>query len=590
MRLEIRDLEDTTLYEIGPDGAVLGRERAKTDISLRDESVSKRHARIFPDEGIWLLEDLNSSNGTYIEEQRITGPVQIGQGSVFALAQRKFEVVYAEGADEYPPPPPGVGSGVNSGLGPPPDIGVAAGQNMESRAYDSGMGSGPAADENKGVGAIFAALPKAIAYYIVNVPLMLLNPIGTIKKGSDEQPVEPMGKMELAAFAIPAGAVTPLVGAVFAMLALLVNGAFSIAPIIGALVGGAIGAVVAAVGGFLLHPILEFVVRLLKGTSDPRSRTNYGVQAFTLSIVAALPQGIGAFLGALPIPFIRLVGPLLVTVVSLVFLFFAYRWVVSFQLVKWVRYVVLVLGGLSVLGALAGLVQGAIAEVNAPSAPSGTAGEMHADAAAAAAAAAAAGGIVSDDDVADAQQTAEQAAARAAALARDGAGASEEAVARALDAAKQKQAEAARIANAGGRAEPARADSASRQAPPPAAPPATALRSGTPAPAAPRTNSDGRAVVTDEHPLGETEFVRFLAKRNAIERAINDMPHLLDRRPLKKDYERLWRKTYSIRDKYRRKRGERWKRDKILARRKNRDVFEATRKEVDRVYDQIFPQ
>ena len=40
--------------------AILGRERARTDITLRGGSVSKQHARIFFENGNWYVDDLNS--------------------------------------------------------------------------------------------------------------------------------------------------------------------------------------------------------------------------------------------------------------------------------------------------------------------------------------------------------------------------------------------------------------------------------------------------------------------------------------------------------------------------------------------------
>ncbi|HLS01753.1 MAG TPA: FHA domain-containing protein, partial [Beutenbergiaceae bacterium] len=54
---------------------------------LDDTYASTRHARIFPDNGAWFVEDLGSTNGTYVGSERLYGssslpagvPVRIGQ-------------------------------------------------------------------------------------------------------------------------------------------------------------------------------------------------------------------------------------------------------------------------------------------------------------------------------------------------------------------------------------------------------------------------------------------------------------------------------------------------------------------------------
>jgi len=327
MRLEIRDAEDQTVYDIGPEGAVLGRERAKTDISLRDESISKRHARIFHDEGAWFLEDLGSSNGTYVDDQRISGPVLISQGMAFSLAQRRFDILYLDGGasapvDDFPPPGMMPPHQEETGGDMPPLPG------MESQVYvpteghgdDDGFGGGADEAENTGIKYFFVAVPKAVAYYLVKVPLMGLNPIGVIRKGVEDQPLPAMSKMEVAAYAIPAGIFGALVGGVFGAIAALVNGAFgaAIGALVASLPAAAIAGAIGGVFGFFGHPILEFIVRILKGESTPKSRSNFFVMSYTFAILTAVPNGIATVVSALPVPFIRLIGPLLSVLASLV--------------------------------------------------------------------------------------------------------------------------------------------------------------------------------------------------------------------------------------------------------------------------------
>ncbi len=58
---------------------LLGR-GADATIRLDDDSVSTRHARFVPHGDDWYIEDLGSTNGTYIGSQRITTPMMVAIG------------------------------------------------------------------------------------------------------------------------------------------------------------------------------------------------------------------------------------------------------------------------------------------------------------------------------------------------------------------------------------------------------------------------------------------------------------------------------------------------------------------------------
>ena len=57
----------------------LGRAQDST-IVLDDDYVSSRHARIYPRDGQWLVEDMGSTNGTYLERQKVSGPTPVKIG------------------------------------------------------------------------------------------------------------------------------------------------------------------------------------------------------------------------------------------------------------------------------------------------------------------------------------------------------------------------------------------------------------------------------------------------------------------------------------------------------------------------------
>lgn len=59
-------------------GLIIGR--SADPIQLTDQSASRRHAEIFPQNGHWMLVDLNSSNGTYLNGQRVIAPARLKDG------------------------------------------------------------------------------------------------------------------------------------------------------------------------------------------------------------------------------------------------------------------------------------------------------------------------------------------------------------------------------------------------------------------------------------------------------------------------------------------------------------------------------
>jgi FHA domain-containing protein len=80
-------------YDIGP-GAVLGRGE-QAEIRLEDTFASSRHARLVRQGGIVVLEDLGSTNGTYLNEELVTGPQPLHVGDRVRIGGSEF--TYVEG-------------------------------------------------------------------------------------------------------------------------------------------------------------------------------------------------------------------------------------------------------------------------------------------------------------------------------------------------------------------------------------------------------------------------------------------------------------------------------------------------------------
>lgn len=63
---------------------ILGRE-PNCDFSLDDQTVSSRHARLSYHQQQWWLEDLASTNGTFINGESVTSPVVVTHGDELRL-------------------------------------------------------------------------------------------------------------------------------------------------------------------------------------------------------------------------------------------------------------------------------------------------------------------------------------------------------------------------------------------------------------------------------------------------------------------------------------------------------------------------
>ena len=74
---------------------ILGREGDQ--VRLDDRKVSRRHARLWREGETWFLEDLDSSHGTYLNHERITGKVQVTDGDYLQIG--KTVLVMAHMAD-----------------------------------------------------------------------------------------------------------------------------------------------------------------------------------------------------------------------------------------------------------------------------------------------------------------------------------------------------------------------------------------------------------------------------------------------------------------------------------------------------------
>ncbi len=67
-----------------------GRDSEQCNFPFPDESMSRVHARLEERGGQWLLTDLNSSNGTFVNNNRIMSPTPLNAGDQIRVANTTF--------------------------------------------------------------------------------------------------------------------------------------------------------------------------------------------------------------------------------------------------------------------------------------------------------------------------------------------------------------------------------------------------------------------------------------------------------------------------------------------------------------------
>jgi pSer/pThr/pTyr-binding forkhead associated (FHA) protein len=80
-----------TSVRLGETPITLGRAQDCT-IVLDDDYASSRHARIFPRDGQWWVEDLGSTNGTYLDRIRLTSPATVPLGMPVRVGKTVLEL------------------------------------------------------------------------------------------------------------------------------------------------------------------------------------------------------------------------------------------------------------------------------------------------------------------------------------------------------------------------------------------------------------------------------------------------------------------------------------------------------------------
>lgn len=93
LRLEIIEPLDHAGERVDVEQAVTIGRSPECDLQLADSFLSSRHARLARDDGDLSIEDLGSTNGTYVNQELIDGRVLLTKGDIVQVGGVLFEVV-----------------------------------------------------------------------------------------------------------------------------------------------------------------------------------------------------------------------------------------------------------------------------------------------------------------------------------------------------------------------------------------------------------------------------------------------------------------------------------------------------------------
>src|SRR5512145_1794057 len=85
------DQDHETTRQFSQPQILIGRD-TKCDVAMIDEALSAHHARLTHHHGQWWLEDLNSTNGTFLNHEKLTTAAVVITGDQFKCGNTVFGI------------------------------------------------------------------------------------------------------------------------------------------------------------------------------------------------------------------------------------------------------------------------------------------------------------------------------------------------------------------------------------------------------------------------------------------------------------------------------------------------------------------
>jgi hypothetical protein len=81
--------EPGTVFDLGNGGATMGRS-ASSDIEVDDPFASSAHARVFPRGDFMYIEDMGSTNGTFLNGRQVKRPEQLKVADIVRIGDTEY--------------------------------------------------------------------------------------------------------------------------------------------------------------------------------------------------------------------------------------------------------------------------------------------------------------------------------------------------------------------------------------------------------------------------------------------------------------------------------------------------------------------
>lgn len=153
-----------TVFDLTREVTLVGRD-VTNDISVGDSEVSRQHARLTRTPGGYVLEDLGSTNGSYVNGERLAAPRVLSAGDLLGMGENvtlSFEATSPEAARTV------MGAAVRHGAAPSPET-FAAGTPIPAAGVEPASRRGGTRWMLAGAGCLVLIVVCAGTLYIMDL-------------------------------------------------------------------------------------------------------------------------------------------------------------------------------------------------------------------------------------------------------------------------------------------------------------------------------------------------------------------------------------------------------------------------------------